>query len=153
MKLKKSHLSKIVFVCLLAFFQKAHAIAVKDLSGEFDSYSKGVPSGELENTFCYASGSTRLDIQGVNIDSPVRLASVSKVITSFWALSSLGPHYQFETHLSYSAKTRHLHISGSSDPFMGQQSLFFLASELDRRFAHLRFEISRLRICRRAVKL
>ncbi len=132
MKFKKNHLSKIIFVCLLTSFNIANAITVNDLNREFNSYGKTLPSGELEHTFCYASDSSRLEVNGVNIDSSVRLASVSKVITSFWAISSLGPHYQFETHLSYSAKTRHLHISGSSDPFMGQQSLFFIASELDR---------------------
>ncbi len=110
-------------------------LAPTQISADFDVLSKGLPSGELQNSFCYAPNKVtdpdQLDIVGTNIDAPVRLASVSKIITSFWALSVLGPNFRYETQLSWNPKSKHLHIKGMQDPFMGQHSLMFLASALD----------------------
>lgn len=80
-----------------------------------------------EQSYCYTDEQGKL--QGENLDKQVRLASVSKLITSLWAMEVLGPEYKFDTKLFI--KGNHLHIVGSMDPFMGNEKMFFLVSQLN----------------------
>ncbi|RPJ74571.1 MAG: hypothetical protein EHM20_10390, partial [Alphaproteobacteria bacterium] len=80
-----------------------------------------------EQSYCYTDEQGKL--QGENLDKQVRLASVSKLMTSLWAMEVLGPEYRYDTKLFI--KGNHLHIVGSMDPFMGNEKMFFLVSQLN----------------------
>lgn len=81
-----------------------------------------------EQAYCYIGSDGR--IHGANHDIRIRLASVSKLFTTLWAVDKLGANYQYETKLF--VKGKHLHIEGANDPFFGRQKMFFLLSELRR---------------------
>lgn len=82
---------------------------------------------KADQAYCYTDESGKA--QGENIDLRVRLASVSKLMTSLWAMEKLGPDYKFETKLFI--KGKNLHIAGSFDPFLGNEKMFFLVSQLN----------------------
>lgn len=78
-------------------------------------------------SYCYTN--ERGELEGMNTDLKVRLASVSKLVVSLWAMDTLGPNYRYETKLFI--KDSHLHIQGSFDPFFGNEKAFFLLSQLN----------------------
>lgn len=80
-----------------------------------------------DQAYCYSD--TNGDTVGKNIEMRVKLASVSKLITSLWAVETLGAHYRYETKLFIKGKT--LHIAGSFDPFFGNEKVFYLLSQLN----------------------
>ncbi len=80
-----------------------------------------------DQAYCYTDEFG--NIYGENIDIKVRLASVSKLVTSLWALDVHGPNYKYNTKLFI--KNNQLHIAGSFDPFMGNEKIFFLLSQLN----------------------
>ncbi len=73
-------------------------------------------------SYCYTN--ERGELEGKNVELRIRLASVSKLITSLWAVDQLGPDYRFETKLFI--KNGHLHIKGSYDPFFGNEKAYYL---------------------------
>jgi len=63
------------------------------------------------------------------------IASVSKVVTAYWALRELGPQFRFGTQVYIMPVARDLfdvHIQGSKDPFWGRQLTHFLFAELNK---------------------
>jgi D-alanyl-D-alanine carboxypeptidase/D-alanyl-D-alanine-endopeptidase (penicillin-binding protein 4) len=80
-----------------------------------------------DQSYCYTSEEGKL--VGSNIDMNVRLASVSKLLTSLWAVEKLGVDYKYNTKLFI--KGNNLHIQGSYDPFLGNEKMFFLLSQLN----------------------
>lgn len=63
------------------------------------------------------------------------LASISKVVTSLWAIEKLGANYRFPTKLHVNkvgSDTYDVHIEGSRDPIFGRNASYFLISELNR---------------------
>ena len=80
-----------------------------------------------DQAYCYTDEQNQ--IYGKNINMRIKLASVSKLMTSLWAMEILGSHYKYETKLYI--KGNHLHIKGSLDPFMGNEKIFFLLSQLN----------------------
>ncbi|MFS4458564.1 D-alanyl-D-alanine carboxypeptidase [Bdellovibrio sp. HCB2-146] len=67
---------------------------------------------------------------GVNaedITTKYRIASLSKVLTTHWAVAVLGPEYRFKTKIYLTPgpteKTCNLHFEGSGDPYMGRDML------------------------------
>lgn len=87
----------------------------------------------LNNTgaFCYVVENGQ--VQGVNADQPVRIASVMKLMTTFWALETWGgPNARLKTTVYYRASTGELHIEGSRDPFLNRDRFFLLISDLNR---------------------
>lgn len=80
-----------------------------------------------KQSYCYSN--ERGELEGINTDLKIRLASVSKLVTSLWAMDTLGPDYRYETKLFI--KGSHLHIQGSWDPFFGNEKVFFLISQLN----------------------
>ncbi|MDO9181978.1 MAG: D-alanyl-D-alanine carboxypeptidase [Bacteriovorax sp.] len=80
-----------------------------------------------EQAYCYSN--ERGEVVGENLDTRIRLASVSKLLTSLWALNKLGATFQYETKLFI--KGNNLHIAGSVDPFFGNEKIFFLLSQLN----------------------
>lgn len=64
------------------------------------------------------------------------LASISKVVTSLWALETLGPDYRFTTKLHVnrvSSNSYDIHIEGSRDPIFGRNVSYFIISELNQK--------------------
>lgn len=88
------------------------------------------------NSQCYMkTDDAERDIQGKNYEKEFELASVSKMVTTFWAVSSLGPQYRFQTKL-HIKKINHdtfdIHIEGDQDPYFGQHMTYFMISELNK---------------------
>lgn len=88
------------------------------------------------NSACELKASNK-EIQGTNIDQKFPLASISKVVTTLWAVEALGPDYRFQTklHVKETAKqgSYDIHIEGSRDPMFGRNMGYFLISELNRK--------------------
>lgn len=81
-----------------------------------------------EQTYCYTD--ERGNVRGTNIDQQIRLASVTKLITSLWAVKVLGPKHTYDTVLYL--KDDQLHIQGSFDPFMSNEKMIYLVSSLNK---------------------
>lgn len=79
-----------------------------------------------KQAFCYRYQG---ELKGKNAHSKVTIASVSKLITSLWAIEQLGIDYQYPTKFYLSGKK--LHIEGSLDPVYSQRKLFFLLAQLN----------------------
>ncbi|WP_374075676.1 D-alanyl-D-alanine carboxypeptidase [Bdellovibrio bacteriovorus] len=70
-----------------------------------------------------------------NKDDKFPLASISKVVTSLWAVEKLGPDYRYKTKLhvtKVSNNSYDVHIEGSRDPIFGRNASYYLISELNR---------------------
>lgn len=80
-----------------------------------------------DQSYCYSNEEGKLE--GQNVDLRVRLASVSKLLTSLWSIETLGLEHKFNTKLYIKENT--LHIEGSFDPFLGNEKMFFLVSQLN----------------------
>lgn len=80
-----------------------------------------------QQSYCYTDEAGKL--QGKNVDLKVRLASVTKLITTLWAMDVLGPNHRYNTKLYI--KGSELHIQGSFDPFMSNEKMLFLVSQLN----------------------
>lgn len=84
---------------------------------------------------CYLLDKKGEVIQGVNTTKRYEIASVSKVMTTFWATSVLGLNYRFETKvhvLPVGKGIADLHLEGGNDPFYNREQLQFLVSELNK---------------------
>lgn len=82
--------------------------------------------------FCFAVENGA--ITGVNENELIRAASVTKTLTTFWAVEKLGekfPNFQYETRIHYRPDTRELHIEGMRDPFFDRDRLFTLMADLN----------------------
>ena len=79
------------------------------------------------HSFCYQDENGK--IQGVNPHMKVRLASVSKLYTTLWAIDKLGSDFEYESKFHYDGKN--LHIEGSLDPVYSDRKLFFIISQLN----------------------
>ncbi|WP_051026331.1 D-alanyl-D-alanine carboxypeptidase [Bdellovibrio bacteriovorus] len=89
------------------------------------------------NSMCHmAANSKTQQIQGDdNKDDKFPLASISKIVTTLWAIDRLGPDYRFQTklHVTPTANGSYdIHIEGSRDPLFGRNMSYFLLSELNR---------------------
>ena len=80
-----------------------------------------------DQSYCYTDELGSL--QGKNINLRVRLASVSKLLTSLWAIEERGINYRYDTKLFI--KGNKMHIQGSYDPFMNNEKMLFLVSQLN----------------------
>ncbi|MBC7427393.1 MAG: D-alanyl-D-alanine carboxypeptidase [Bacteriovorax sp.] len=80
-----------------------------------------------QQSYCYTDENGKL--QGTNVDTKIRLASVSKLLTTLWAIDQKGPSYRYETKLFI--KGSNLHIQGSFDPFMSNEKMLYLVSQLN----------------------
>jgi D-alanyl-D-alanine carboxypeptidase/D-alanyl-D-alanine-endopeptidase (penicillin-binding protein 4) len=80
-----------------------------------------------DQSYCYTD--EQGVAQGANLDMKIRLASVSKLLTSLWSIDKLGMNYKYDTKLFI--KGNNLHIQGSYDPYLGDEKMFFLISQLN----------------------
>jgi D-alanyl-D-alanine carboxypeptidase/D-alanyl-D-alanine-endopeptidase (penicillin-binding protein 4) len=62
-----------------------------------------------------------------DLETKFRIASLSKVLTSHWAIAKLGPEYRFETKIyvtpGVGQSSCNLHFEGDMDPYMGRDML------------------------------
>jgi D-alanyl-D-alanine carboxypeptidase/D-alanyl-D-alanine-endopeptidase (penicillin-binding protein 4) len=86
--------------------------------------------GGSNSAFCYAIDDGT--VQGINQDRPVKIASVMKVLTTFWAVEKLGPNYRFRTRIYIQAGNKEMHVEGARDPFFDRQRLFLLLADLNK---------------------
>jgi D-alanyl-D-alanine carboxypeptidase len=87
------------------------------------------------NSMCYLEDRNGAKVTGTNLENMYELASVSKVVTSFWAVDVLGPDFRFVTRIFIDPAPGgyvDVHVSGGWDPYFGREMTHFLMSELDR---------------------
>lgn len=92
--------------------------------------------GKAQNlqTYCYSDPNNFNNVQGLNIDKKYPIASVSKLVTSYWALSTKGPSFTYLTivHITpVGNDVFDLHIQGSNDPYFGQEKMHYMISKLN----------------------
>lgn len=88
------------------------------------------------NSMCYVLGQPGSQVQGERTEEPFEIASVSKVVTAYWAFQRLGPYFRFNTPIHVTPVGENLydvHIQGARDPFWGRQMTHFLFSELTKK--------------------
>lgn len=77
---------------------------------------------------------TPTEVTDQDVQTKYRIASVSKVLTTHWAMHILGPDYRFKTKLSITPtnqnKTCNVHFSGDMDIFMGKEMLSTVFQQL-----------------------
>lgn len=118
---------KITTAALLAM-STTSAFASTKTDASFDKLLKTYKvAPTTEQAYCYTDDKGVL--QGKNLDLQVRLASVSKLLTSLWAIEAKGVKYRYDTKLFI--KGKNLHIQGSFDPFMSNEKMLFLVSQLN----------------------
>lgn len=118
---------KITTAALLAM-STTSAFASAKTDASFDKLLKTYKvAPTTEQSYCYTDEKGVL--QGKNVDLQVRLASVSKLLTSLWAVETKGVNYRYDTKLFI--KGNNLHIQGSFDPFMSNEKMLFLVSQLN----------------------
>ncbi len=77
-------------------------------------------------------------IDGVRTGDRLPIGSVSKLVTTYWAISAMKLSYRFPTRIYISpipeqdSSTVDLHFEGSRDPYFGKESLHYLISELNK---------------------
>jgi D-alanyl-D-alanine carboxypeptidase/D-alanyl-D-alanine-endopeptidase (penicillin-binding protein 4) len=87
------------------------------------------------NSMCYVLNAPGKNIEGDHVEELFEIASVSKVVTAYWALRVLGPTYNYQTRIHITRISTHhydVHIQGSRDPFWGRELTHFLFAELNR---------------------
>lgn len=99
------------------------AEVVNDMKAQFKRL------GATKGTFCYALEDSQ--VKGIDQDQPMRIASVAKTLTTFWAIESRGADYRFNTRLYVRPSTGEMHIQGSNDPFFDRDRLFTLIADLN----------------------
>lgn len=85
------------------------------------------------NSMCYVLDQPGGKIQGDRSEELFEIASVSKVVTAYWAFHKLGPYFRYNTQVHVTPVASQLydvHIQGAKDPFWGRQLTHLLFSEL-----------------------
>lgn len=128
-KMKSSKKMTSYTLALLSILPLANGFASEKTDKDFDKFLTTYKvNPKNQQSYCFTDGEGK--VQGQNIDLQIRLASVSKLLTSLWAVEEKGISYRYETKLII--KGDHLHIKGSFDPFMSNEKMLFLVSELNR---------------------
>ncbi|MFP5518890.1 MAG: D-alanyl-D-alanine carboxypeptidase [Bdellovibrionia bacterium] len=88
------------------------------------------------NSQCYMNvDDSQKQIVGTATEKEFELASVSKMVTTFWAINKLGPNYRYQNKIHVTplaGDTYDVHLEGDKDPYMGQEFIYFLVSELNK---------------------
>lgn len=122
-----SNLGKKIITTAALLAVSLPSFASEKTDTRFNELVKKYKLDSSTQSYCYTND--KGELEGINTDIKVRLASVSKLVTSLWALDTLGPNHRYETKLYI--KDSHLHIEGSWDPFFGNEKVFFLISQLN----------------------
>jgi D-alanyl-D-alanine carboxypeptidase/D-alanyl-D-alanine-endopeptidase (penicillin-binding protein 4) len=104
-------------------FAQAPAALVTDFKTMLPKY--GI-SPVAEQTFCYNQTGT---VEGYQVDKLQRIASVTKLLSTFAASETLDLNKQFETKLYISGDK--LHIAGSRDPYFEEEKILLLMMALN----------------------
>jgi len=124
----KTLISKTTSTALASVFLSGAVHASTKTDSEFSRLlTKHNVTPAQEQAYCYTD--EKGNLQGVNLDLKVRLASVSKLLTSLWAVEELGINFRHDTRLYINGKD--MHIAGSFDPFMSNEKMLFLVSQLN----------------------
>ncbi len=103
------------------------ALLAQSVVPKFVELNKEFKIDSSKQAFCYRD--RRGELYGHNPHKKVTIASVSKLITSLWAIEELGAEYRYPT--KFFLKGKKLHISGSYDPVFSNRKLFFLLAQLN----------------------
>lgn len=112
--------------------KRTSAVQVPTLSGPptISPFLK-LPGIADSSSFCYLKKDTN-EIQGQNTTNKVKIASVSKLFSSLFALSIAGPQHRYLTRFYYDETNKNMYVFGTRDPFMGQSTMHFIMSEFHR---------------------
>jgi D-alanyl-D-alanine carboxypeptidase/D-alanyl-D-alanine-endopeptidase (penicillin-binding protein 4) len=79
-----------------------------------------------DHSFCYNQGD---GVQGQNIDRPKKIASVTKLFTTYLASEALDLNQIYETKIFIAGDK--LHIDGSNDPYFEEEKMLLLLKSLN----------------------
>lgn len=114
---------------LLSLGVLSNAMASSSTDSKFKRIISNNGIGPLsEQAYCYTD--SKGNFQGMNIDKKMKIASVTKVITSLWAVKKLGANYRYET--KFYVQGDHMHIEGSNDPYMSNEKMIYIVSSLNK---------------------
>lgn len=116
---------KVFLIASLLFAGQTFSSEKTDKNWAQQLASQGLASSD--QAYCYTNADGK--VEGKNVDMRVRLASVSKLLTSLWAVDKLGVDYKYDMKLFI--KGNNLHIQGAYDPFLGNEKMFYLLSQLN----------------------
>jgi D-alanyl-D-alanine carboxypeptidase/D-alanyl-D-alanine-endopeptidase (penicillin-binding protein 4) len=91
------------------------------------------------NSMCYLEEKPGAKVEGDGAQNMFEIASVSKIVTSFWAINKFGPNYRFTTRIyidAVTSDTYDVHIGGGWDPYFGREMTHYLFSELQKSGVH-----------------
>ncbi len=84
---------------------------------------------------CFLLDKEGAQIEGIGLNEKYEIASVSKVMVSYWAVKKVGAGGRYKSTVYVHQVDRNLadvHIEGSKEPYTGHQMLQFLVGELNR---------------------
>jgi D-alanyl-D-alanine carboxypeptidase/D-alanyl-D-alanine-endopeptidase (penicillin-binding protein 4) len=116
---------KVLIIVSALFFGQANASEKTDKNWSQQLASQGLDSAD--QSYCYTNADNK--VEGKNIDMKIRLASVSKLLVSLWSVDKLGVDFKYDMKLFI--KGNNLHIQGAYDPFLGNEKMFYLLSQLN----------------------
>ncbi|WP_413576007.1 D-alanyl-D-alanine carboxypeptidase [Bdellovibrio sp. HCB290] len=108
---------------------KAHLVIAALIVGFTTSASAKV---YLNSACTMKANSKSIDGNGSK-DEKFPLASISKLVTSLWAIETLGPKYRFTTKIHVTKKSDGLfdmHIEGGKDPIFGRSVGYFILAQM-----------------------
>jgi len=116
------------YIFLALFYLLSLNVLAKDTPVErWDSLLTDFSLNKEDHSFCYLD---KEQLKGRNIYKKVRLASVSKLLTTYWAINKLGVDYKYENKIYY--KDGKMFIKGDLDPLLSDRKIFFLISQLNK---------------------
>lgn len=97
--------------------------------------SATVASAAKMNSMCTLVDG-KVEVEGVNQEKLYNIASVSKIMTSYWAMKTLGSDFRFSTvlHINPSVDEGYvdIHLEGGMDPYFNREMLQYMVVELNR---------------------
>lgn len=121
----------ILFILFLAA-SSAHAVDFEQKMKGAKIYSVAAP----ESSFCQWKNDSQNPITGYRTEEMVRIASITKIFTSYLALKKFSPFHRFETQVIVTpvdTNVYDVHIAGGEDPNFTYEKVFFLISELNKK--------------------
>lgn len=116
---------KVLVIVGMLIAGNAFANQKTDKSWSQQLAAQGIASAD--QAYCYTNADGV--VEGKNVEMRIRLASVSKLLVTLWAVDKLGVNHQYDMKLFI--KNNNLHIKGSFDPFLANEKMFYLLSQLN----------------------
>lgn len=89
-----------------------------------------------QNSACNIRVEKDAHLEGANLLRKFEVASVSKVMTSQWAIRTLKPNYRYQTHiqvLPVNSDTVDVHLMGGGDPYFNAWQFQYMVGELNKK--------------------